>query len=328
MNQNELAGVVLRIVLTEVARRGERFVPVNSSGRHVHLSQADVERLFGAGYRLTKLRDLMQPGQYACNETVTLTCEKGSTSLRVVGPARKETQIELSYTDCAKLGVKPVLRMSGDTAGTPGCTLSNGERRVTLDHGVIVAARHLHMSPTEAAAYGLKDGDTVALVVEGERAATLDNLVVRSGEAHSLEAHIDKDEANACGVADGQLCRIVLRGEPKAATGATAATAATTAAPPAKPAQAALQTFTPTPAPADPTAQAAKLQTYIPQKTPEIKTAMLDLSGEPRCYVSEEDVLNADRLKYKLIRHAADAIITPLARDAAAAKGIALIELI
>ena len=344
MNQNELAGVVLRIVLTEVARRGERFVPVNSSGRHVHLSQADVERLFGAGYRLTKLRDLMQPGQYACNETVTLTCEKGSTSLRVVGPVRKETQIELSYTDCAKLGVKPVLRMSGDTAGTPGCTLSNGERRVTLDHGVIVAARHLHMSPTEAAAYGLKDGDTVALVVEGERAATLDNVVVRSGEAHSLEAHIDKDEANACGVADGQLCRIVLRGEPKAATGTSAnvssnattvaqtamPTNAPTSAPPAKPMQPALQTFTPAPnpAPADPTAQAAKLQTYIPQKTPEIKTAMLDLSGEPRCYVSEEDVLNADRLKYKLIRHAADAIITPLARDAAASKGIALIELI
>ena len=317
MNQKELAGVVLRSVLTEVARLGERFVPVNSSGRHVHLSQPDVERLFGAGYQLTKLRDLLQPGQFACNETITMECEKGKTTLRVVGPARKETQIELSYTDCAKLGVKPMLRMSGDTAGTPGCTLSNGDRRVTLDHGVIVAARHLHMSPAEAAAYGLEDGDVVALVVEGERAATLDNLVVRSGEAHSLEAHIDKDEANACGVEDGQLCRIVLRGENRVAKPVLKAV------PP--PGQPALQTYTPVPINSP---QAVELKTYVPQKTPEIKTTMLDLSSEPHCFISEDDVLAADRQKYKLIRHAADAIITPLARDAAAAKGIALIELI
>ncbi len=315
MNQKELAGVVLRIVLTEVARLGERFVPVNSSGRHVHLSQPDVERLFGAGYQLNKLRDLLQPGQFACNETVTMECEKGKTSLRVVGPVRKETQIELSYTDCAKLGVKPMLRMSGDTAGTPGCTLSNGDKKVAIDHGVIVAARHLHMSPAEATAYGLKDGDVVALVVEGERAATLDNLVVRSGEAHSLEAHIDKDEANACGVEDGQLCRIVLRCEPQI----------TSPVPKAVPAQTTLKTYTPMPA--NPS-QAMELKTYLPQKTPEIKTTMLDLSSEPHCFISEDDVLAADRQKYKLIRHAADAIITPLARDAAAAKGIALIELI
>jgi putative phosphotransacetylase len=315
MNQNELAGVVLRIVLTEVARRGERFVPVTSSNRHVHLSQPDVERLFGVGYQLTRLRDLLQPGQFACNETVTMVCPKGEVSLRVVGPARKETQIELSYTDCAKLGVKPVLRMSGDTAGTPGCTLTNGERRVTIEHGVIVAARHLHMSPAEAAAYGLKDGDVVALAVEGERAATLDNLVVRSGEAHSLEAHIDKDEANACGVTDGQLCRIVLRGGGQAEKPATIVA----------PAQSAFQTYVPSPAKS---AQNAELKTYVPQKAAEMKTTMLDLSGEPHCFISEDDVLTADRQKYKLIRHAADAIITPLARDAAAAKGIALIELI
>lgn len=332
MNQKELEGVVLRLVLTEVGRRGERFVPVTSSNRHVHLSQPDVERLFGAGYRLTRMRDLAQPGQYACNETVTMECPKGSTTLRVVGPARKETQIELSYTDCFKLGVKPVLRMSGDTAGTPGCVLRNGDKQVAIDRGVIVAARHLHMAPTEAAAYGLKDGDVVALVVEGPRATTLDNLVVRSGEAHSLEAHIDKDEANACGLTDGELCRIVLRGEAKA-TGVSQK-------PAEPPMQAVVQTYVPaTVSPAQPVvqtyvpaaispAQASELKTYVPQKTPEIRTTMLDLSAEPHCYISEEDILAAERQKYKLIRHAADAIITPLARDAAAAKGISLIELI
>ena len=324
MNEKELQGMVLRIVLTELAKTGERFVPVSSSNRHVHLCQADVERLFGAGYQLTKMRDLAQPGQYACNESVTMECEKGKISLRVVGPARKETQIELSYTDCFKLGVAPVLRMSGETAGTPGCTLSNGDRRVTIDHGVIVAARHLHMSPAEAAGFGLKDGDVVALEVEGPRATVLNNVAVRSGDAHSLEAHIDKDEANACGVADGQLCRIQLAGAPAPAA---AKPAPTPAAPkPAAPAAPELTTYVPgakpTPAPAP------ELTTYAPVKGPDIKTMMLDLSTEPRRLIAETDVIAAAQAGHKLIRYGKDAILTPLARDAAAARGIELIELI
>ena len=323
MNEKELQGVVLRIVLTELARAGERFVPVNSSNRHVHLSQADVERLFGAGYRLTRMRDLEQPGQYACNETVTMQCEKGSLSLRVVGPARKETQIELSYTDCFKLGVKPVLRMSGDTAGSPGCTLVNGERRVALDHGVIIAARHLHMSPAEAEGYGLRDGDVVALQVEGPRATVLENLVVRSGGAHSLEAHIDKDEANACGLRDGQLCRILYT--PRAAATAPGPATAPQANPGADP-NSALKTYVPA-AKAPLPAQAAPNVTTAPARAPEVKTTMLDFSAEPRRFISEEDVLAAARAGHKLIRYAGDAILTPLARDAASAKGIELIEL-
>ncbi|NLI22756.1 MAG: phosphate propanoyltransferase [Clostridiales bacterium] len=323
MNEKELQGAVLRIVLTELARAGERFVPVNSSNRHVHLSQADVERLFGAGYRLTRLRDLEQPDQYACNETVTLQCEKGSLSLRVVGPARKETQIELSYTDCYKLGVPPVLRMSGDTTGSPGCTLVNGECRVALDHGVIIAARHLHMSPAEAEGFGLRDGDVVALQVDGPRATVLENLVVRSGEAHSLEAHIDKDEANACGLRDGQLCRILC--VPRAA--AAAPKPATVPQPISAPgSSSALKTFVPAAKPATPT-QATPVGATAPARAPEVKTTMLDLSAEPRRFISEEDVLAAARAGHKLIRYAGDAILTPLARDAASAKGIELIEL-
>ncbi len=315
MNEKELQEIVLRVVLSELARAGERFVPVTSSNRHVHLSQEDVERLFGPGYRLQKLRDLVQPGQYACKETVVLEAEKGKTTLRVVGPARKETQVELSYTDCYKLGVKPVLRMSGETAGTPGCTLVNGEKRIGLPRGVMVAKRHLHLSPEEAVAYGLRDGDPVTLLVEGERPARLENLVVRSGEGHSLEAHIDKDEANACGIADGQLCRIA------AAEGRKAPKAEAQPKPWERPAVPGLQTFT---MPKAPAARPVADQLLKPEDT---KTKMLDLSGEPHALIAEDDVLSAFRNGFKIIRYKKGAVITPLARDTASAKGVELIEL-
>jgi putative phosphotransacetylase len=240
--------------------------------------------------------------------------EKGRQSLRVVGPARRETQIELSVTDCYRLGVKPVLRMSGDTSGTPGCTLVNGDRRVAVDRGVIVAARHLHMSPAEATSFGLKDGDVVEMRVEGPRATTIGNLVVRSGPAHSLEAHIDKDEANACGVADGALCRLVLpAGRAKVASSFAAS-------PPAE-----------VPAPAGPAAAEPALRTYVPKAAAgaapaAAETALMDISGERRRLLSEDDVLLAVRNGHTVIRHAPDAIITPLARDAASTHGVTLTE--
>jgi putative phosphotransacetylase len=332
MNENELQGVVLRVVLTELARAGERFVPVSSSNHHIHLCSADMDRLFGAGYQLTKMRDLAQPGQYACNESVTLEAEKGTLSLRVVGPTRKETQVELSYTDCYKIGIQPMLRMSGDTVGTPGCTLANGDIRIALNHGVIVAARHLHMSPAEAEGFGLKDGDAVALQVEGERAAILEKLIVRSGEAHSLEAHIDKDEANACGIADGQLCRILCT--PRVVKSAMAISTQMHLSTTPKQAQAAapsppslLTTYIPRAVLANVEPSNAVFTNPMPLKALETKTTLLDLSYEPHCFVTEEDVLTAARNGHKLIRHASDAIITPLARDAAVARGIEWIEL-
>ena len=211
MNEKELRAAVERVILSELAKIGEPYVPVMSSNRHCHLCQADVERLFGAGYRLTKLRDLVQPGQFACNERVTIETEKGKLTLRVVGPARDRTQVELSLTDAIKLGLRPPIRMSGELEGSPGCVLSSGNARITLSSGVIVAARHLHMSPEEAQAFDLRDGDVVSLRVEGPRPATLDGFIVRSGAAHRLEAHIDTDEANACALRDGQLCRVIRR---------------------------------------------------------------------------------------------------------------------
>ena len=114
MNEKELRAAVERVILSELAKIGEPYVPVMSSNRHCHLCQADVERLFGAGYRLTKLRDLVQPGQFACNERVTIETEKGKLTLRVVGPARGKTQVELALTDAIKLGLRPPIRMSGE----------------------------------------------------------------------------------------------------------------------------------------------------------------------------------------------------------------------
>jgi putative phosphotransacetylase len=315
MNEKALQEMVLRVVLTELAKTGERFVPVTSSNRHVHLCQGDVERLFGPGYKLTPLRDLLQPGQYACQETVVLEGRKGKATLRVVGPVRKETQVELSYTDCYQLGFDPVLRMSGDTKGSPGGTLVSGDRRVTLDRGILVAKRHLHLSPAEAAAYGLIDGDLVAIQAEGERRALLENLVVRTGPEHSLEAHIDKDEANACGIADGQLCKLVVAGAAKERQPVAAIQPQTS--------NPLLHTYVPK-APV-PQAPVPKAQAAPPQSEP--KSKLLDLSGDPHCLLAEADVLSAIRNGFKLIRYRKGAVITPLARDVASEKGIQLIEL-
>lgn len=216
MNDQQLQYTVLRQVLSTCARNGQKLVPVNSSNRHVHLCQKDVDALFGQGYQLTKMRDLAQPGQYAANERVTIETEKGKLTLRVVAPVRKETQVELSITDAVKLGIQPMIRMSGDIAGTPGATLANGDRRVKLERGVIVAARHLHMAAEELEAYGLQDGDVIALEADGVRKTLLQNVAVRTGPGHIMEAHIDKDEANACFLSDGQLCRVVVPGRESA----------------------------------------------------------------------------------------------------------------
>lgn len=293
MNEQELRAAVQRVLLTELARAGEAFVPVVSSNRHCHLSQRDVEQLFGPGYQLTKMRELVQPGQFACRERVTIETERGRLTLRVVGPARQETQVELSLTDAVKLGLKPPVRMSGQLEDSPGCTLTNGERRLVLARGVIVAARHLHLAPEEAEAFGLRDGDTVSLKAEGQRGATLENVVVRSGRAHRLEAHIDRDEANACGLTDGRLCRVLRPG--------AAAPVPPSSRPETRPAA---------------------------EPAPPRRETMLDLSGEPRCLITEEDVLRAAAEGRSIIRYGKDAILTPLARDAASDKRIQLARLV
>ena len=218
MSDTGLRSAVQRAVLAELAGLGEYWVPVASSSRHCHLSRADLERLFGPGHELTPLRMLEQPGQFAAEEKVTLETPKGRMTLRVVGPVRKESQVELSLTDARQMGLSLPIRLSGDLEGSPGCRLTNGGRQADLPRGVIAAARHLHMSPAEAAAYGLKDGQEVSLRPEGPRGAVMEHVIVRSGSGHVLEAHIDTDEANACGIRSGQLCRLIRPGGGEAAS--------------------------------------------------------------------------------------------------------------
>ena len=185
-------------------------IPVGLSNRHLHLTIQDIEILFSKGARLTKLRDLSQPGQFAANETITLVGPKGRMDkVRVLGPARKETQVEVSKTDSYILGIKPPVRISGDVKGSSGIRIIGPKGEIELREGVIIAQRHIHMSPDEARSFGVKDGDIVKVKVPGERALIFDNVMIRSGPTHRLDFHIDIDEANAAGLSQGDFVEII-----------------------------------------------------------------------------------------------------------------------
>jgi putative phosphotransacetylase len=176
---------------------------VNISARHAHISQPDLEHLFGTGYRLTPLRPLYQEGQFAAEETVTLLGPKRRllSNVRILGPVRERTQVELAFTDAVMLGIENVpVRLSGDTAGTPGCVVLGPVGILELAGGVIRAARHVHMSPADADYYGVKHKDTMRLRVGGEAGLVLDRIHVRVDPSFKLEVHVDTDEGNACGL--------------------------------------------------------------------------------------------------------------------------------
>ena len=180
-------------------------VPVGISNRHIHLSQEHIEALFGTGHSLTKMKDLSQPGQFACEETVTLVGPKGVLQgVRVLGPARKASQVELTGTDTFKIGVKPPVRDSGKLEETPGIDVEGPKGRVRMDQGVIVAARHIHMTPQDATKYALKDGDHVRVAVPGPRGGILEKVLVRVNPDYALDLHVDTDEGNAFSLVNGQ----------------------------------------------------------------------------------------------------------------------------
>ena len=170
---------------------------VETSARHLHLSQKDIDTLFGAGYVLTNKKDLSQPGQFACEEKVEVIGPKGSLKMSILGPARPASQIEISLSDARALGLTPPIRESGDIAGTPGCTLKVGENTVELSEGVIVAKRHIHMTPADAAEYGVADKEIVKVRIDTDRPLIFDDVVVRVSEKFALAMHLDTDEANA-----------------------------------------------------------------------------------------------------------------------------------
>lgn len=174
-------------------------IPIETSARHVHLSRADFEILFGKGEELTVKSPLSQPGQYSCEERVTVKGPKGSFErVAVLGPFREETQVEISLSDARKLGMKGMIRQSGDTQNTPGCTLIGPKGKIDIDHGVIVAKRHIHMTPEDAKRLGVEDKDKVFVMAGSEeRSLIFADVVVRVSPRFSLAMHVDTDEANA-----------------------------------------------------------------------------------------------------------------------------------
>ncbi len=184
------------------------FVELEASGRHVHLSKEAAMYLFG--HPLTPAKPLSQPGQFAAQERVSLRGPKGSMDgVAVLGPERTDCQVELSRTDCVTLGIQAPLRDSGDVANTPGITVSNGERSLDLPQGVIVAKRHIHMTPEDAAARGLKDGQQVRLRSLTDRPLTFEEVTVRVSPKYQTYVHLDYDEANACGFRKGDMGMIL-----------------------------------------------------------------------------------------------------------------------
>lgn len=185
-------------------------VPVGVSARHIHLSQEHVEALFGAGAKLTEFKPLSQPGQFAANETVAVFGPKGSfPKVRILGPARRATQLEVSRTDAFALGVNPPVRESGNIEGTPGIRIVGPAGEVTVDKGVIVAARHIHFHTSDAERWGIQDKQLLKVRVGGDRGVVFEQVVARVSADFALDMHIDTDEGNAAGVNTGDFGEIV-----------------------------------------------------------------------------------------------------------------------
>ena len=179
---------------------------VETSARHVHLTRQDIDILFGVGHQLTKKKDLSQPGQFACEEKVTVIGERGQLTASILGPERSADQVELSLTDARTIGVKAPIRESGDVAGSAGCKIVGPCGEITLTEGVIAAKRHIHLTPENAAEIGVKDKQIVKVKVNGLRPLIFDDVVVRVSPKFAPAMHIDTDESNAAfGATEGEI---------------------------------------------------------------------------------------------------------------------------
>ena len=203
---------LLEMNKTEKIASGEAGgIPVGVSNRHIHLSRADLETLFGAGYELTPMKDLSQPGQYACKETLTIVgpSMRPIENVRVLGPVRKSSQVEISATDSYVLKVKPPVRESGNIKDSAPIRIIGPKGIVELSEGCIIANRHIHMSPADAVTFGVQDGDTVTIDVDGKRRTRWFDVQVRVHKDFRLEMHVDTDDANAVGIGNGFTVKIV-----------------------------------------------------------------------------------------------------------------------
>ena len=186
-------------------------IPLGISGRHVHVTQAHLETLFGKGYELTEFKPLSQPGQYAANEKVDVVSPKGNVikGVRILGPVRPASQVEISRSDALRGGFIAPVRSSGDVKGSGPCTLVGPEGSVELEEGVIIADRHIHFSLEDAEAYGVSNGDIVSILVEGEKPGLLGNVLCRVSKSYALDCHLDTDDGSAFMLNTGDLATLV-----------------------------------------------------------------------------------------------------------------------
>jgi putative phosphotransacetylase len=206
VDQKVLVQLIREVTIRALANNQTTLeVPIAVSNRHIHLSKEHVERLFGRNYQLNKWKDLSQPGQFASKETVTLIGPKGKLEkVRVLGPARGDTQIEISLFDGYTLGITPPIRDSGDIDGTPSVNIQGPRGQLKVDQGLICAARHIHMNPDDATRFQVTNGQRVQVKVTGQRGVIFDNVLIRVSPKYKLEMHIDVDEANAAQIKNGQ----------------------------------------------------------------------------------------------------------------------------
>ena len=212
--EQQTVEMITQMVLQTISRMEEKSggyqVPVGVSARHIHLTQEHVEALFGEGYQLTKKKDLMG-GQYACSETVTIVGLKlrAIENVRVLGPVRKASQLEISATDAMKLGIAAPIRESGNVAGSAPVAVVGPKGVIYLKEGCIIAKRHIHMSPADATAAGVSDGDIVSVKADNERGTIFNQVKIRVSDSFTLEMHIDTDEANASRIKTGDMVTIM-----------------------------------------------------------------------------------------------------------------------
>ncbi|TXK81908.1 phosphate propanoyltransferase [Paenibacillus sp. N3.4] len=187
-----------------------KTVPIGVSARHIHVSRAHIDILFGEGYELTNFKELTQPGQYAAQETVAIVGPKGKfDKVRILGPARPNTQIEISRTDAFSLGVNPPVRESGQIADTPGLKVIGPKGEIDLERGAIVAARHIHFHTSDAEKWGIQDKQLLRVKLVGERPLIFEDVIARVSEQFALDMHIDTDEGNAAGVKTGDYAEVL-----------------------------------------------------------------------------------------------------------------------
>ncbi|KOP84000.1 phosphate propanoyltransferase [Cytobacillus solani] len=191
-------------------RERRTHVPVSISARHLHLQQEHVELLFGKGHELTKYKEISQPGQFACNEKVTLKGPKGTIeNVRVLGPLRKHTQVEISRTDARKIGVAPPVRNSGNIAGSASITLIGPKGSISIQEGCIIADRHIHMTPKDADEFAVKDKQRVSVLIEGAKGGVMGQVTIRVNDRYALDMHIDTDDANAFDLKGNEWLKII-----------------------------------------------------------------------------------------------------------------------